>query len=218
MSTQPRKAGGYIHAPSLAHAATAGVLRSGYLTHNPDAAGSAALAIDLSSARVRRALELLDGVRQGQPLGALIGYLIERRLHKERLDVYTLSLRSLAPMAAGQLVSRADTLPPSAQEAIAATGVVDGIRLLQLSHTDIWTKLKDPPADNPYIAGAARRAPTTTSRPAIAGDPRRSPPMLRRSLRRTPRGIGTPPRPGQHRTRGSRDGRSSRWRRTPGRT
>ena len=135
------RAGGYLHAPSLAHAATAGVLRSGYLTHNPDAAGSAALAIDLSSARVRRALELLDGVRQGQPLGALLGYLIERRLHEERLDVYTLSLRSLAPAAAGRLVGRADALPAQAQEAIAATGVVDGIRLLQLSHTDIWNKL-----------------------------------------------------------------------------
>ena len=54
------RAGGYLHAPSLAHAATAGVLRSGYLTHNPNAAGVGALTIDLSSARVRRALELLE--------------------------------------------------------------------------------------------------------------------------------------------------------------
>ncbi|MDP9328285.1 MAG: hypothetical protein M3P10_08760, partial [Actinomycetota bacterium] len=66
--------GGYVHTPSVAHAATAGVLRSGYLTHNPDESGSAALAVDLSSARVRRALELLEGARQGQPLGALLGY------------------------------------------------------------------------------------------------------------------------------------------------
>src|SRR5262249_17520670 len=95
--------GGYIHAPSLTHAATAGVLRSGYLTHNPEAAGSGALAVDLSSGRVRRALMLFDGVRQGQPLGALLGYAIERELHQAGLDRFTLSLRKLAPVLARRL-------------------------------------------------------------------------------------------------------------------
>ena len=40
------------------------------------------LAIDLSSERVRLATWLLDGVRQGQPLGALLGYRFERRLQE----------------------------------------------------------------------------------------------------------------------------------------
>lgn len=145
------RAGGYLQAPSLTHAATAGVLRSGYLTHNPDTAGTGALAVDLSSARVRQALQLLDGVRQGQPLGALLGYLIERRLHADQLDVYTRSLRSLAPIAAGRLVDRADALPPQAQEAIGANNVVDGVALLKLPIEQIWTKLSSPPADNPYL-------------------------------------------------------------------
>ena len=35
------------------------------------------MAIDLSSTRVRLALWLLDGVRQGQPLGGLLGYRFE---------------------------------------------------------------------------------------------------------------------------------------------
>jgi hypothetical protein len=161
------RAGGYVHAPSLAHAATAGVLRSGYLTHNPDASGTAALAVDLSSARVRRALDLLDGVRQGQPLGALLGYLIERRLHEERLDVYTLSLRSLAPAAAGQLVDRADAAPAQAQEAIGATGVVDGIRLLQLPIADVWARLTTPPSDNPYLTDLSTWPKLEPNKPAI---------------------------------------------------
>ena len=38
---------GYVHAPSLAHAAAAAILRSGYLTHRATSAGDA-LAIDLS--------------------------------------------------------------------------------------------------------------------------------------------------------------------------
>ena len=59
---------GYIHAPSLGQAATAAVLRSGHLAHKRDA--DSPFEIDLSSRRVRLALKLLDGIRQGQPLGA----------------------------------------------------------------------------------------------------------------------------------------------------
>jgi hypothetical protein len=141
--------GGYVHAPSLTHAATAGVLRSGYLTHNRDGSGDSAMAVDLSSARVRQAVSLLDGVRAGQSLGALIGYLIERRLHEQHLDVYTLSIRSLAPIAANRIV--ADALPAGAQEAVGAGNVVDGVRLLALPRQAIWDKIKNPPADNPYL-------------------------------------------------------------------
>src|SRR5262249_12380320 len=78
--------GGYVHAPSIAHAVTAGLLRSAYLTHNPDASGNGAFAVDLSSARVRLALDLLEGMRQGQALGALLGYRIERAMHDAGLD------------------------------------------------------------------------------------------------------------------------------------
>ena len=57
----PADNGGFIHAPSLAQAATAAVLRSGYLSHQggPE---DGLLALDLSSDRVRLARYLLDGV------------------------------------------------------------------------------------------------------------------------------------------------------------
>jgi hypothetical protein len=98
----PPASQGYIHAPSLGQAATAAVLRSGHLAHL--GGDGAPLAIDLSSRRVRHALSLLDGVRAGQPLGALLGYRLERGLHENHrelvLDRYITALRALAPLDA----------------------------------------------------------------------------------------------------------------------
>ena len=91
---------GYIHAPSLGQAATAAVLRSGHLAHRREQ--DSPLAIDLSSRRVRLALALLDGVREGQPLGALLGYRFERGLHDHHpdllLDRFVAPLRAIAPL------------------------------------------------------------------------------------------------------------------------
>lgn len=122
---------GFIHAPSLTQAATASVLRSGQLTHRNIEAGKL-LAIDLSSARVRLAKWLLDGVRAGQPLGALLGYRFERGLHEAHaeveLDRFIAPFREMAPLVARKL-DPAEGLPV---ESIAANNVVDGFRLQQL--------------------------------------------------------------------------------------
>lgn len=72
--------GGFVHAPSLNHATAAAILRNGYLTHaNKDDAE--ALAVNLSSERVRRAKAILEGIRNGQTLEALLGYQFERGMH-----------------------------------------------------------------------------------------------------------------------------------------
>ncbi len=149
--------GGYIHAPSLDHAATAGILRSAYLTHNADQDGDGAYAVDLSSERVRTALHLIDGIRQGQPLGALLGYRIERDLHDARLDRLILTLRGLAPLVAQRLTDRGEAVPAPASESIAANNVVDGLRLIERFNKSAQEKevirqaLIAPPTDNPYI-------------------------------------------------------------------
>lgn len=119
---------GFTHAPSLAHAATAAILHSGHLT-NADAQTRDLLAIDLSSERVRLAGWLLDGVRQGQPLGALLGYRFERRLQeaKPTLARFIKHFRNQAPLVAQKLEQ---TSQPS--EVIAANNVVDGLRLQRL--------------------------------------------------------------------------------------
>lgn len=122
---------GFIHAPSMTHAATAALLRNAHLgpTGVPTATGP--FAIDLSSRRVREATRLLDGLRQGQPLGALLGYRFERLLHDTvvdnglRLDRFIAPLRRLAPLVARANESNATT----SLESIAANNVVDGLVL-----------------------------------------------------------------------------------------
>lgn len=117
---------GFIHAPSVMQAQTAALLRTAHLTHSR-ADALDLFAVDLSSRRVRLAGMLLDGVRQGQPLGALLGYLFERRLHELRLDDTIDDFRRLAPLAPANAAPEAQPA-----ESIAARNVVDGLKLRDL--------------------------------------------------------------------------------------
>lgn len=144
--------GGFIHAPGLAHAATAGVLRSARLTHRRGDPNSPAMDIDLSSTRVRDALDVLDGMRRGQSLGALLGYRVERRLHERsggalELDRFVYVLRTLAPLRNGKLTDAGEPV----DEALAASDVVDGLRLLEVPAATVVQKLTDGPTDQRYI-------------------------------------------------------------------
>jgi hypothetical protein len=133
----PPRPGGSLTTPSIPHAATAAVLRGARLTHEPTDDVAGALEIDLTSTRVRAALSVLDGVRAGQPLGALVGYRFERQLHdatpNHELNAYVPSLRTLAPLVAAKSTDRvADGPAPAALESVAAQDVVDGVRLREL--------------------------------------------------------------------------------------
>jgi hypothetical protein len=97
---------GFVHAPSLNHAVAAAVIRSAFVAHDTPE-DRQALSVDLSAARVRLALWLLDGIRQGQSLGALLGYRFERALHdatSPRLDAYIAPFRRVAPSASDSTV------------------------------------------------------------------------------------------------------------------
>ncbi|HEV2450648.1 MAG TPA: hypothetical protein VGS62_01820, partial [Streptosporangiaceae bacterium] len=115
--------GGFIHAPSMTQAAAGAVLRSGYLSHR-GTADEPALAIDLSSQRVSAALWLLDGVRQGQTLGALTGYQFEQGLHEQQLDVYIQPFRDAYPLTGTDLTPQSAAGP-----VVAPSQVVDGVQL-----------------------------------------------------------------------------------------
>ena len=121
-ATSGATAGGYVHAPSMAHAATAAILRNAHLTRT--GAARARAAVDLSSTRVRGALELLDAVRQGLPLGAVLGYRLERALHEAGRDRFIAPWRRRFPLGRdpGAPVELADEL-------VAARNVVDGLAL-----------------------------------------------------------------------------------------
>lgn len=119
---------GLIHAPSLNHATTAAVLRNGY--H----ANEGRMAVDLSSRRVRLAGGIVEGMRAGQSLGALLGYRFERHLHDSNvleLRAFVFAIRRQFPLAANQIKSTVDiTLTPEQAEVVAAKNVVDGRKLL----------------------------------------------------------------------------------------
>jgi hypothetical protein len=123
---------GFIHAPSLNHAVAAAILRNGYVSSNAQP-GSDALAVDLSSARVRTALGVIDGLRGGQSLGALLGYRLERGLHDRHAmaetDRFIYALRRAFPLVADRLK---ETQAPAGEpiQAVEARNVVDGLGLV----------------------------------------------------------------------------------------
>ncbi|SDF81585.1 coiled-coil domain-containing protein [Chitinophaga filiformis] len=127
--------GGFVHAPSLNHASAAAVLRSAYMSHatpeNPDI-----MAVNLSSERVRRAMFILDGMRNGQTLEALLGYQFERGLHDrgsadddlKKLNAYIYDYRAAFPLLQ-HVVQQTGT--GTVQESIPANNVVNGVTLAE---------------------------------------------------------------------------------------
>ena len=127
---------GHIHAPSLNHAAAAAILKNAYRV-NASPANPDTTAVNLSSQRVRQALDVLEGMRNGQPLGALLGYRIERGLHDDHglaeVDKFIYPLRQVFPLVASQLQSTAD---PSAEiTQVEARNVIDGLKLIKRAET-----------------------------------------------------------------------------------
>src|SRR5262249_11035145 len=99
--------GGYIHAPSLGHATTAAVLRSGFVSHAANPA--APFAVDLRSGRVRAAREVLDAIRSGDSLGQALGRRVERAVlaaTAPALWPFLFPLRELTAPAGTQLRDR----------------------------------------------------------------------------------------------------------------
>jgi hypothetical protein len=145
--------GGLIHAQSLNHATTAAVLRNGYVSHDNQ------LAIDLTSRRVRLAIGILEGMRNGQTLGALLGYQYERYVHDHgpltvRALIYP--LRRAFPLVANQIKSAQEDGTGEAKESTAAVNVIDGRKMIehvQAKNAKTYPFAADPPLpDNPTSA------------------------------------------------------------------
>jgi hypothetical protein len=134
---------GYVHAPSLAQAATAAVLRAGHLSHAARDPNASTLAVDLSSSRVRTALGLLDGVRQGQSLGALLGYRTERLLHERGAHTAVEAVRGLAPPPV--------LTAPGTPEGLQARSVCDGLALSRMDRAEVLGAVAT--ADRATVAG-----------------------------------------------------------------
>ena len=120
---------GFIHAPSLSHAVTAAILRSGYLSETDKADQDNRMAVNLTSRRVRLALGLLDGVEAGIDLGTLLGYRFERELH-EAYTTYQVTFDDLIPQFRRAFPGRGAIDPDNYNPDQLQRLVTDGLRLL----------------------------------------------------------------------------------------
>lgn len=121
---------GYIHAPSVNQAVTAAVLRSGY-NDRARQTMSDPLSVNLSSERVRCALDIMEGIRNGQELGVLLGYEFERRMLEfgqtgERPQENIGKLRRIY----AQNNTLVETTPETIEK-VKARNVVNGIALVE---------------------------------------------------------------------------------------
>ena len=158
--------GGFIHAPSLNQAVTASVLRSAFIT-SPDAE-RAGLSVNLSSRRIRRALTLVEGMRNGQQLGALLGYQLERGLHDAHslaeVDTLIYRLRAVFPLRANKISDThvdLDPLAPKVIDAVDARNVVDGRAVIE--HLDAGGSLGNILTELPLPSGKRSNARSSTS-------------------------------------------------------
>ena len=97
---------GYVHAPSVNHGITAAILRNAY-TDNASPEQAELYKINLSSERVRLAMQMIEGIQQGQGLAELLGYQLERGLHDRtdrELDVFIYELRKVFTLRANRLL------------------------------------------------------------------------------------------------------------------
>lgn len=129
-----------IQTPSPTHAVTAAILRSGYVSQSGEGDVGNEMSVNLTSNRVRTALSLIDGVRAGNDLGALLGYRFERFLHEyyarpdvpspAELDVLIAPLRRALPTVA-PVDPDAATANPAGDGTYRERYVVDGLTLLR---------------------------------------------------------------------------------------
>jgi hypothetical protein len=141
---------GFIHTPSLNHAVTAAILRAGFHANRATDEVNNLLSVNLSSERIRMALNLLSGIRSGQETGALLGYQFERGLHERylhiplELDEYIYDFRDEFPLT----VPVDEAVQPGD---VSVTQVVNGLELLEAAQEFIESKGGPPnPGDNLY--------------------------------------------------------------------
>lgn len=127
---RPRRHVGYVHAPSLDQAATAGVLRAAELSHAGSPSTLASL--DLTSRQARTGRDVITAVGNGQPLGAVLGDWLERALADAGLHAATTALRLAFPQDRTDPEppegpqAGATREPPAGSEAVIPADVVDG--------------------------------------------------------------------------------------------
>lgn len=95
--------GGIIHAPSSAQAITAAMFRQEFSIHQADFELGNPYTLNLTSDRIQKAMQFMDGLRQGQSMEALLGYRFERFLREEGEHALIYKLRRLFPLKVNKM-------------------------------------------------------------------------------------------------------------------
>ena len=124
----------FIVAPSVNQAVTAAVLRSSFNRASNGTTKDYSLSVNLSSSRVRQALRIIDGIRNGLSLGTILGSDLERMLHDDQkkpggyeMDYFIYFLRNAYPL------NRTDTQYAAGDglQRDASLDVLNGVALLE---------------------------------------------------------------------------------------
>lgn len=89
--------GGIIHTPGAAQTVASTVFKNSFLSHKQEEQSNP-FTINLTSDRIQKSQVLLEGIRQGQQLEALLGYQLERHLHDNNLNQEIYTLREAFPL------------------------------------------------------------------------------------------------------------------------
>jgi hypothetical protein len=92
-----REKGGIIHTPGAAQTVASTVFKNSFLSHEHEEQSNP-FTINLTSDRLQKSQFLLEGIRQGQQLEALLGYQLERYLHENDLHPEIYALRKSFPL------------------------------------------------------------------------------------------------------------------------
>lgn len=124
-SSTTAERGGFVHAPSTTHAATAAVLVSTAQTHE--------VQVRLSSRRVRAGMQLIQSRRAGLTIGAALGEHVEQVLYERDLARFIVPLRTTYPLTPEN--------PHVSDGAPMILNVVDGLalRTAWLGNTFDWS-------------------------------------------------------------------------------
>ncbi len=117
--------GGYLHAPSPAQAVAAAMFRNAFSPHQNTAEQANPFTLKLTSDRIQKGLQLLEGVQQDQPLEALLGYRLERFLHDNNRTDLIYPLRRQFPLTINKLLGGREG------EGIPTMTVIDGIQFIE---------------------------------------------------------------------------------------
>jgi hypothetical protein len=156
---------GFIHSPSVNHAVTAAVLRTGYLSradqNRPDT-----LAVNLTSERVRIALQMIEASRNGIELAVSLGYYFEKSIHENYssllLTAYVQNFRNQFPHNKVSSVSGIEARDTGAEH------VLDGLKFVRNYRAYLDTNYYNVPNNNSLNLVSIKQA-YISSIPGLAG-------------------------------------------------